>query len=98
LIVTALFLFNLSNLEIPLQIAVTGLIVLSVATLGMLFEDKQQAMILEVSRFLLIVGLTLYLFFTGVMPIWTSFVAGGIAVFSLGILATLRFHKLARVD
>jgi hypothetical protein len=98
LIVTALFLFNITKIDVPLQIAVTVLIVFSVASLGMLFENKQQAMVLEISRFLLIVALMVYLVFSGLMPVWTAFLAGGIAVISLGVLATLRFHKLARVE
>ncbi|HKL03544.1 MAG TPA: sterol desaturase family protein, partial [Cryomorphaceae bacterium] len=48
---TALFLFNLSDFTVGIQLLIAALIILSVASLGTLFQSKTQALKLESMRF-----------------------------------------------
>lgn len=95
---TAYFLFTLTAFGLPLQLLIAGLIIYSVATLGMLFENKQQAVRLEMIRFLLILGLTGYLYYSGILPFWVPVLFFIISVVSVSILTIIRFHKFAQVD
>lgn len=95
---TAFFLFTLSAYPIYLQLLMAGLIIYSVATLGMLFESKQQAVRLEMIRFLITVGLSTYLYYAGIVPFWVPVMFFMISIVSVTILTKIRFHKLAQVD
>ena len=95
---TAFFLFTQSGYPLYLKLLIAGLIIYSVAALGMLFENKQQAVRLEVMRFLLAVGLSGYLYFAGIVPFWVPVLFFIISIVSVIILSKIRFHKLAQVD
>lgn len=95
---TALFLFTLSRYDVTLQILIAGLLIASVAMVGMLFENRQQAIRLELLRFFLSVSLVGYLFYVGMAPLWLPVAIILLSVISLSVLAKLKFHHLATAE
>ena len=92
---TALFLFTLSEFSFTLQILIAGMLILSVGTIGMLFENKQQAIRLELVRFLLSAALLGWLSWSGILPLWL-FIGFLIAyILSVAVIFNLRFHQLS---
>ncbi len=98
LVFTALFLFTLSRYEVSLQLLIAVLIVYSVAALGMLFENKLQAIKLELVRFVITISLAFYMYFIQLSPIWIPIAISVIALISVVSIFKIKFHKLARVD
>src|SRR5690554_485118 len=95
---TAFFLFTQAAYPGYLQLLMAGVIIFSVAALGMLFENKQQAVKLEVLRFLFGMLLTGYLYFAGIVPFWIPVILFIISVVSVAVLTKIKFHQLAQVD
>ena len=96
LVGTALFLFNLATFHYSIQLLLAALVVLSVMGLGLMFENKQQAVTMELIRFFLTIALTLYLFFEGLTGWWMPLGMAIWAFGSLGILMRIGFHRVAR--
>jgi len=94
LLITSLFLFNVSVLQGWEQAAVATIVVISVAMIGLIFENKPRAIAIEFSRFALVLILTFYLVQQSYIPFWFF---GGLAIWSFASLLTLgkvRFHSL----
>ncbi len=98
LLATALFLFNLSGFAIGIQLLIAALIILSVASLGMLFENKVQALKLEAMRYVFTLGVVGFLVYAGFSPLWLLPVVLVLAGVSLAVLTRIPMHKMARVD
>jgi sterol desaturase/sphingolipid hydroxylase (fatty acid hydroxylase superfamily) len=96
--VTSLFLFNLDALDGLLQFIAAALVVFSVAALGLMFENKPQAIRLELARFVMIVAFGFYLFTAGVVGLWFPILLAGWSVLSVGILFKVSFHQLAKAE
>ncbi len=96
--VTALFLFTLSHYTLSLQILIAGLIILSVAALGMLFENKQQAIRLEVFRFVFTFLLALYLNYSEQAGVGVPVTVLIIALISIPVLFNVNFHHLVAAE
>lgn len=92
---TAGFLFTLSRFDFVLQVLLAVMIIASVGTLGMLFENRQRAIRLEVFRFFLTLGIGGYLAYIGMIPLWIPIGVGIIAAVSLPVLFRIQFHHLA---
>ena len=58
---TAFFLFNFTNFEMGENLALSGMLIYSVISLGLLFEARKFAWIFEILRLLLLVTLNTYL-------------------------------------
>lgn len=58
---TAFFLFNFTQLQMSENLVLSGLLILSVLSLGLLFEARKLAWILEIVRLLLLLFLSTYL-------------------------------------
>ncbi len=93
----AFFLFNLEGVDIIIQVIIAGLVVYSVLALGLMFENKPQAIRLEFVRFLLSAALAVYLFMSGFTGIFLPVAIGAWAVISVAVLFRVNFHNLARV-
>lgn len=96
--ITALFLFTLSGYEVSLQLLIAALIIYSVSAVGMLFENKMQAIKLEFIRFFLTIALALYMYFIQLAPLWLPIVLSVVAAISIIAIFKVRFHKLAPID
>lgn len=95
---TALFLFTLSGYEVSLQLLIAALIIYSVAAVGMLFENKMQAIKLEFIRFVITIALAFYMYFIQLAPLWLPIAITVVALVSIGVIFKIKFHKLAPID
>lgn len=95
---TALFLFNLGNFELVYQLLMAGVIIYSVASLGTLFDDKPYGLKMESMRFFISMGITLLLFFQGLLPLWIPIVAVAFSTVSAVVIFRLNFHTIERVE
>lgn len=95
---TALFLFNLSGFPTGIQLLIAALIILSVASLGMLFEDKIQALKLEAMRFAFTLLTFGFLVYANFLPLWLLGVALALAAISVAVLTRVPMHKMAPAD
>src|SRR5690606_13698256 len=98
LIITAFFLFTLSEYQMTLQLLIAALIIYSVAAVGMLFENKMQAIKLEFIRFIITIALTFYMYYLQLTPIWLPIGISVVAFVSIVAIFKVRFHKLAPLD
>jgi hypothetical protein len=94
---TALFLFNLTKFELAYQLLIAGVIIYSVASLGTLFEDRPYGIKMESIRFFVSIGVTVFLYFQALLPLWIPAVTVGVAIISAAALYRLSFHKIERV-
>lgn len=98
LIITAFFLFTISNYHMTLQLLIAALIIYSVAAVGMLFENKLMAIKLEFIRFFVTIALALYMYFAQLAPLWLPIGLSLVALISIIVIFKVRFHKLAPLD
>ncbi len=94
---TAFFLFNLGAYSIYVQLIFAGLIVFSVAVLGSFFDNRRQAVLLEIGRFALSIGMGIYLYSSAYSGLWLPIALVAIALFSIVSILQLKFHKVATV-
>ena len=87
---TAFFLFNFTNFEMRENLALSGLLIFSVISLGLLFEARKFAWIIEILRLLLLLFLNTY-FLQG--P--ESYIIDAILVASMAVVFKTR-NKLYR--
>lgn len=92
---TAFFLFTLADYNLILQLLMAGVIIYSVGTLGMMFENKRQAVVLEVIRFISTVVVAVYLFYLSIVPFWVPILFLSLAAVSLFILSKIGFHRIS---
>jgi sterol desaturase/sphingolipid hydroxylase (fatty acid hydroxylase superfamily) len=96
---TSVFLFNTghASMTTPLMALIAAFIVLSVAMIGMVFEDKNKSVRLELVRFAVTGVFAFYLMQLQMLPFWTipAVVAAGIA--SVLVLRHTGFHRFVRV-
>lgn len=92
---TALFLFNLTKFNLIFQLAIAGVIIYSVASLGMLFDDKLQAVKVELTRFILALGLILFMYYKIELNLGIVIIAFITSIISVIILLNIPFHKLS---
>ncbi len=98
LVVTALFLFTLGDYDFSLQLLIAALLIYSVAALGMLFENKRQAIALEFVRFAVTIALAFYLYFAHIAPVWLPISLSIVALTSILTIFKIKFHKIAQVE
>ncbi len=94
LLITSLFLFNAGGLDLLLQISISVFIVLSIAFLGIIFDDREKALRLELSRFSLSLIAGIYLYYIGIVALWVPLLTLLIALTSFFVLRRLTFHQL----
>ena len=82
---TAFFLFNFSNFELKTNLYLSGLLVFSVLTLGLLFEARKFAWIAELFRLLLLLGINT-VFIKG----WESYAIDVLLVISIAVVYKFR--------
>ena len=90
---TAGFLFQMSVFSSPEQLALAALIIGSVGILGMLFENRRQAVIFEVIRFLLMAATAYYFFSSGTFPMWVPVLVLLLGFLSVGIVTRIEMHR-----
>ncbi len=93
---TALFLFNLDTFSIGMKMAITLIMVLSVASIGSLFENRERGIRLEILRFVLSCAVVLFLYGSGIAAAWMPLFLLSFAAVSLAALHRIRFHQIAR--
>ena len=93
---TAVFLFNLDVYSLGMQIAITSILVLSVASIGSLFENRERGIRLEILRFALSIAVVLFLYDSGITTVWLPLFLLSFGAVSLTALHRIRFHKIAR--
>lgn len=91
---SASFLFTMSYFTVFLQVLYAVAMIGSVAILGMLFENKAKANLLESIRFLALSGLAFYMFVTGVLPFYVSIVVLIVGLVSLMVLSRIQMHQI----
>jgi sterol desaturase/sphingolipid hydroxylase (fatty acid hydroxylase superfamily) len=94
---TALFLFNLAAFSILYQLAIAAVIIYSVASLGTLFDDRPHGIKMEAIRFFVTIGVAVFLFFQGLLPLWIPQVLAALSVISAVVVFRLNFHSIERV-
>lgn len=94
---TALFLFNLAKFELPFQLLIAAVIIYSVASLGTLFDDRPYGLKMESIRFFVSIGVTLFLFFMELIPLWILTVVLAFSIISALVVFRLSFHNIERV-
>lgn len=95
---TALFLFNLTKFELPFQLLIAGLIIYSVASLGTLFDDRPHGLKMETIRYFISVGVVLFLFTQGLIPLWIPIAVVAFSIISAIVVFRLSFHKIEHVE
>lgn len=92
--VAATFMFTLSYYTVFIQVLYAVGMIGSVAVLGMLFENKAKANLLESMRFLALSGLAFYMFMSGILPFWVSILVLVVGLISLMVLSRIQMHKI----
>ncbi len=95
---TALFLFNLSDFTVGIQLLIAALIILSVASLGTLFQSKTQALKLESMRFVFTFLVFCFLAYANFLPLWLLVSVFAVSAISIAVLAKVPMHKMAPAD
>ena len=98
LLFTALFLFNLGEFIVIYQLAIAAAIIYSVASLGTVFDNRPYGLKMESLRFFISIGVAVFLFTQGLIPIWVPILTAAIAVVSGVVLYRLSFHKIAKAE
>jgi len=96
LLFTAFFLFSLADFSVVYQLAIAAAIIYSVASLGTVFDNRPYGLKMESLRFFISVGVAVFLFLEGLVPLWIPASMAGIALISGIVLYRLSFHKIAK--
>ncbi len=95
--IAAGFIFQIGAFSKPEQITIAALIICSVGVLGMLFENKGKAVILEIIRFVLMAAVAYYLYRSATFEIWVPMLVLLYGLISVAVITRIDMHTTSEV-